>query len=237
MKRSIVTLLIFLATASLAFAEYGDIGSWQGASGDVLRITQGESVVLGSSTVRIVKELFPYASVSDSSSILSATKIDSLSATTMSHQPDCGARNLNIIIATYAMAGAATGSLTISGFDARMTPIRDVISLTTTTGDSIVSFATTQAYLVVDSATADATLKSYATYTDTITIGWGPALGLSCKPYGDTVISFIDTNNVGTNRNPPGTYNATYRTYTPASAVSGACVQVIYATQELGVKP
>ena len=246
-KLRMVLLLMFLALflAAAAFAASGDIWSirnqeWK----DILRMTGDENLVLGASTVRIVKELFPYASAADTDSLLGLMRADSLTGTVMEHQPDCGARTVRMFLRlTAAVPGYFSGTIGVYGYNAITTWQNETFTITNdavtqfTEGESGIVIESSKAFLLVDYVIASASLRDSLTYAESFSLGWGDTLGLSCRPVGDTIIAFIDTNNVATTDSPTGLYHALNNTYSPASALSGACVQVIYKSQELGVKP
>lgn len=115
-----------------------------------------------------------------------------------------------------------TGTVTVVGVDQNGDGIQDVIAITPVTGGR----NGVKAFSWVTSITWNLLTGTVTTTSDTMAIGWGPALGLPGAP-GCTYIRLLK--GIFDGGHEAGTFNATYGTYTPVGTMNAAkAVEVTY---------
>lgn len=157
----------------------------------------------------------PEVAVTDTNgTIVTTVAISGLTAgaLTIAAQPDYP-RTMQVFI-TDANSSITGGTVTIVGIDQNGVGITDVIAVT-----GAGSFTGVKAFAKVTSATWALVSGTVTNTSDTVAIGFGPALGLPAAP-GATYkrlikAAFDDADDLGT-------FSATYGLYTPAGTMNGA---------------
>ena len=144
--------------------------------------------------------------------IVTTVDMTGLTVMTIAAQPDYP-RTLSVFV-TNAAGDAIVGTVTIVGIDQNGVGITEVISITAAGAKNGV-----KAFAKITSATFAKISGTLTGSSDTIALGFGPAIGLPAAPGAkyDRLIkaAFDDADDLGT-------FDATYGLYTPAGTMNGA---------------
>ena len=255
-KKILIILALLLFAGGVAYAEMGDIFSiHNSAYTDVLRMTGSETLIVNakvSGMIVRVEQDFDTATAADSTSLINGTasafRVDSMTYSntvpTMATaggtipilQPDFP-RTVNIVIYTYgnatiASSASTTGAIGIYGIDAKGNSTYESIVLGVASANSTTTRVSNRAWARITRIYSDTELARLCAYTDTLTMGFGPSLGLTNDVYNDTMIAIV-INGVNqftsTSGNVSGgTVDAGFDTFKPTSALAGQRIKLIY---------